>query len=161
MSLRVFPLIAALALSAPAFAQHAAHHDLSQRWLPTETRIVLPVSACDVGEAACAVVLPETAGGGQLVAEITPRPVEPLTPFAISVKTEGLAVSAIQADFSGVKMDMGPNEVALKAAEDGKSFTGKATIPVCRSGKMRWQMTLLVSAGDKTLVVPFQFSAAR
>jgi hypothetical protein len=169
------PLAALLAGLAPAaFAQHGGHapkmensmqhemqHDLQSRWVPSENTVVLPVSPCDVGESACAVALPEAAGGGKLIAEITPRPIEPLAPFAISAKFEGIAPSSAKADFSGVKMDMGPNEAALKPDASGRHFTGRAIIPICRSGKMRWQMTLLVEAGGKTIVAPFQFSAAR
>jgi hypothetical protein len=61
-------------------------------------------------------------------------------------------------DFAGVSMNMGFNRPALVPAGPGQ-FTGQATLPVCVTGRMTWQATVLVEAGRTRIAVPFRFDA--
>jgi hypothetical protein len=55
-------------------------------------------------------------------------------------------------------MNMGFNRPALAPAGPGR-FAGQATLPVCVTGRMTWQATVLVEAGRTRIAVPFRFDA--
>lgn len=114
----------------------------------------LAVAACDLNRGACSVDLP---GGGRLTAEITPRPIPVLKPLAVRLTLAGRKVDAARLEFSGVEMDMGFNQVVLTATDGG--FVGSASLPVCVSGRMRWQAVFHIEGPDGRLDVPFQFDS--
>lgn len=120
----------------------------------------LPVSPCDLNQGACTVALP---GGGRLVASIGPRPIPVLKPLHIEVNVQGRSVSGVRLDFSGVDMDMGFNQTELKPGESSRAgelrFTGRGNLPVCVTGKMRWQVIFILDEGGASLAVPFHFDA--
>jgi hypothetical protein len=62
----------------------------------------------------------------------------------------------VEIDFAGVDMDMGYNRPLLQEATDGV-FKGEATLPVCVTGRMTWQATVLVEIGRTRIAVPFRF----
>lgn len=114
----------------------------------------LAVSACDLNRGACQVELP---GGGRLTAEITPRPIPVLKPLAVRLTVAGRRIDAVRLEFSGVEMDMGFNQSVLAATDGG--FVGTASLPVCVSGRMRWQAVFHIEGPDGRLDVPFQFDS--
>ena len=69
---------------------------------------------------------------------------------------EDPAIRVVVIDFSGVDMDMGYNRPLLQEATDGV-FKGEATLPVCVTGRMTWQATVLVETGRTRIAVPFRF----
>lgn len=117
--------------------------------------LTLPVPACDLNQGPCRVALP---GGGHLVAEISPWPIPVLKPLSVKVSLEGYEASAVLLDFSGVEMDMGFNQVSLEAGPLGQ-FSGRGNLPVCVTGRMRWQASFILQGPGGRLAVPFHFDS--
>lgn len=129
-------------------------YKLSPRDTPTG-EIRLPVSACNPSTSVCTADLPE---GGQLTFSVEPRPIKPLQPLHLKVTTTGREIQRIEVDFNGTDMDMGRNRVSL--SHDDQGFSGQAMLPVCVTGTMSWNATLLLTAGSSRLAVPFHFVVA-
>lgn len=129
---------------------------LAPRWLP-ETEMTLPPQTCDLNRVDCEASLP---GGGQVRLGLRPQPVPLLEPIRVEVVVHGIGAERVELDFAGADMDMGPNRVSLKSEGDNR-FAGTATLPVCVSGRMRWQVAVLFSAGRQRVGVPFMFETAR
>jgi hypothetical protein len=55
-------------------------------------------------------------------------------------------------------MNMGLHHLALSEYGSGR-FAGETTLPVCVTGKMVWQATVLVAAERKNISVPFRFES--
>jgi hypothetical protein len=55
---------------------------------------------------------------------------------------------------------MGYNRPLLAAAKEAGTFAGQGNLPVCITGTMIWQATVLVSSGGKNIAVPFRFESA-
>jgi len=64
----------------------------------------------------------------------------------------------VEVDFAGTAMNMGFNRPQLKRLASGR-YEGQTTLPVCVSGAMEWQATVIVTAGDKVIAVPFRFDS--
>lgn len=131
-------------------------YKLSPMLLPKSDLTVNPDPTCDLQRQACAVALPE---GGRLEVSFGTRPVPLVKPFALAVRVSGMEASRVEIDFEGAEMKMGLNRPLLKAAGDGR-FIGEATLPVCVTGAMEWQATVLVEDGRRHIAVPFRFSTA-
>lgn len=119
--------------------------------------VVPPSPGCDVGQGPCSARLPS---GALLHLEISPRPVPVLIPFDVSVSLEaGMREGSGQpeVDFAGVAMDMGVNRIHLSPAGNGR-FIGKATLPVCVTGRMLWRATVRVDDAGRRIAVPFDFA---
>lgn len=119
------------------------------------TDVSLPVSTCDLGATPCRIALPE---GGQVEFAIDPRPVPALKPLRLLAIASGTDVRKIEVDFAGVDMKMGYNRPALENLGDGR-FSGQANLPVCITGKMQWQATVIIEAGSSVVAAPFIFDA--
>lgn len=117
--------------------------------------ITLPLSDCDLNQERCTVALPD---GNSLSIDISPRPIPPLKPLDIQVRLQGVAAKGVQLEFTGVKMDMGFNRSTLKAIAPDH-FVGQGNLPVCMTGRMRWQATIFVETARGTLAIPFQFDS--
>ncbi|WP_263769226.1 hypothetical protein [Propionivibrio soli] len=115
----------------------------------------LPVAACDLNNSTCTVPLPEA---GEIVVDITPRPIPAVKPLAVSVKLSDTQAEKLEVDFQGVDMDMGYNRTPLTA--NGSRFTGQAMLPVCVTGRMKWAATFIITRNGKRLAVPFHFDVA-
>ncbi|MFN4148266.1 MAG: hypothetical protein ACK4E4_01795, partial [Rhodocyclaceae bacterium] len=102
----------------------------------------------------CSANLPE----GRLSFALMPRPIPVATPLDVEVELEGLHAERVKVDFAGVEMSMGYNRQTLRALGNGR-FAGKATLPVCVTGRMLWQATVLVETGSQRIAVPFRFEA--
>ena len=119
-----------------------------------KTDVALPISSCDPGKQACVATLPD---GGQLEFSIEPRPVPALKPLKLQVTLKGSEARRIEVDFAGTDMKMGYNRPALEG-EHGR-YIGQAHLPVCITGKMEWEATVLVETSKALVAIPFRFEA--
>lgn len=130
-------------------------YKLSPMLLPKADVTVQPDPACNLQQQACAVSLPN---GGKVELAMGTRPVPLVKPFAVQVATSGFAPARIEVDFTGIDMNMGYNRPQLVARGAG-SYVGEATLPVCITGGMDWQATVLVETGSERIAIPYRFSA--
>ncbi|MGE5493090.1 MAG: hypothetical protein ACM31P_17585 [Actinomycetota bacterium] len=114
---------------------------------------VQPAPGCDLQRAPCEATLP---GGGTVRFSITPRPIPMVAPLQLEAEVTGREASKVEVDFAGVDMNMGLNRPQLQAAGGGR-FTGQGTLPVCVTGTMDWQATLVVETDRERIAVPFRF----
>ena len=122
----------------------------------TKTDLTIePIAGCDLNQQACAAELP---AGARLELAITPQPIPLVKPLQVTVRITGMVANTVEIDFSGHAMDMGYNRKTLVADGQG-GFRGEAMLPVCVSGRMVWQATLVVSRGGQRIAVPFRFTA--
>lgn len=129
-------------------------------WLAAEpgTTVNVPVdTACNLQAGPCVSAIP---GGGRIELSLTPHPIPLLRPLAISVKLEGLDARAVEVDFAGVDMNMGFNRPQLKSQGNGL-YRGETTLPVCITGRMAWQASVMVTTDKVKAVAPFRFITAR
>lgn len=126
--------------------------------LPKADITATPDPACDLQRGACRVALPS---GGSLSFALTPRPIPVVAPLEMAVELEGASADRVAVDFAGVSMNMGFNRPGLVpvAGSEGRRFTGQATLPVCVTGRMTWQATVLVESGAQRIAVPYRFDA--
>jgi hypothetical protein len=130
-------------------------YKLSPLLLPRADLTVMPEPGCDLHRKACAANL---ADGGRVELSILPRPIPMLTTLQVEVKGTGIDVARVDVDFAGVDMNMGLNRPALVAAGPGL-FRGEAALPVCVTGNMQWQATVLVESPRSRIAVPFRFDS--
>lgn len=133
----------------------AVGYKLSPLLLPKADLFVQPDPGCDLHRAACTATLPE---GGRLTFSLTPRPIPVAEPLDVEVILEGPGAERVKVDFAGVEMSMGYNRPALRALTPYR-HAGQATLPVCVTGRMLWQATVLVESGAQRIAVPFRFEA--
>ena len=91
---------------------------------------------------------------------LMPRPIPVIEPIQVEVTLEGVDANRVSVDFAGVSMNMGLNRQQLEKQAAGR-FVGRATLPVCITGTMIWEATVLVEAGRKRIAVPFRFEVGR
>lgn len=127
-------------------------YKLSPMLLPKADLTVQPDPACDLQHQACAVELP---GGGRVELSSGVRPVPMVKPFEIEVATAGLAPTRVEVDFAGVDMNMGYNRPQLAARGNGR-YAAEATLPVCITGLMDWQVTVLIETGSQRIAIPYR-----
>ncbi|MDD2884184.1 MAG: hypothetical protein PHT48_03955 [Dechloromonas sp.] len=113
----------------------------------------LPLAACDLQQTACDLDL---GGGARLHLDVGKRPVPLVQPFAVRLQVEGMAAKSAVLDFTGVDMNMGINRFDLQPAGAGL-FEGSASLPVCVSGQMLWQLQVVIHSDRERLAVPFRF----
>ena len=130
-------------------------YKLSPMLLPKVDVTVQPDSSCDLQQQACTVKLPN---GGEVTLAMGTRPVPMVKPFEVQVTTSGFTPGRIDIDFAGVDMNMGYNRPELLARGNGRFTTG-ATLPVCITGLMDWQVTLLIERGSESIAIPFRLIA--
>lgn len=130
-------------------------YKLSPLLLPKADVRVTPEPGCDLHRRACAARLPD---GARIELSIAPRPIPMVTPLQVEVRTPGLEAVKVEVDFAGVDMNMGFNRPELAASGPGL-FRAEAMLPVCVTGKMAWQATVIVEAGRQRIAVPFRFNS--
>ncbi len=121
--------------------------------LPKSDIQVTADAACDLNLGACATALPD---GGSLEVEISPRPVPLVRNIAIAVRGPA-AGRRVWADFAGVGMNMGENRPELVRGADG-IWRGETALPVCITGAMPWDLTLIVESPGKRLHLTHRFA---
>lgn len=127
---------------------------LSPMLLPKADVTVMPDPACDLQKQACTVTLP---AGGKVELSLGDRSIPLVKPFGIRVMTKGFSASRVEVDFVGVDMNMGYNRPQLAAQGEGR-YAGEATLPVCITGHMDWQATVLIETGSERIAVPYRFA---
>lgn len=124
-----------------------------------KTDVVLPMSTCDLGKQACVTTLPD---GGQLEFSIEPRPIPALKPLKLRAAVKGSEVRKIEVDFAGTEMKMGYNRPTLEseAGQTGpdKRFAGQGVLPICITGTMEYDATVLVETGGELVAIPFRIT---
>lgn len=132
-----------------------AGYKLSPLLLPKSDLSVAPDPVCNLNQSACTATLP---GGARLRLALEPHPIPVAAPIEASVALEGASADSVAIDFAGVGMNMGLNRPVL-AASGGGRFAAQVTLPVCVTGRMEWQATVLVENGRQRIAVPFRFEA--
>ena len=128
-------------------------YKLSPLLLPKSDLTVQPDAACDLHRQACAVQLP---GGGRVELAAGVQPIPMLKPFPVIVTVSGVDPAKVEVDFAGVDMNMGLNRPQLQASGNGR-FVAEASLPVCVSGQMDWQATVLLDTGSERIAIPYRF----
>lgn len=130
-------------------------YKLSPLLMPRADVVIPPDPACDLQRQGCAVDLP---GGGRLELMMGTRPVPMVRPFPVEVLVRGAVPRRVEVDFAGVDMNMGLNRPQLAARGDGR-YLGEATLPVCITGHMDWQVTVLLDNGRERIAIPYRFTS--
>lgn len=128
-------------------------YKLSPLLMPRADVTITPAAGCDLHKTPCSAPLPD---GGRLTLSLMPRPIPLTQPIEMTVSVEGMSTDRVQVDFAGVDMAMGFNRPTLKSNGPGQ-FAGLTTLPVCVTGRMTWQATVLLETGKQRLAVPFRF----
>ncbi len=123
--------------------------------LPQADLTVTPEAGCDLHRQACSARLPD---GGRMELSILPRPIPMVTTLQVEVKTMGYAADRVEVDFAGVDMNMGLNRFVLAPTTAG-NFSAEAALPVCVTGNMQWQATVLLDGGRSRIAIPFRFGS--
>ena len=140
-----------LALLATAFLGYR----YSPLLLPKSDASATPDPACDLHRQACGATLPD---GGRVELAITPQPIPMVQPFTVEVRVAGSAAQTAAVDFAGVDMNMGYNRPQLAAAGPGR-FSASASLPVCITGQMACQATVLLETERQRIAIPFRFDS--
>lgn len=130
-------------------------YKLSPVLLPKADVTVFPDPTCNLQKQACAVTLPS---GGRVELSMGGKPIPLLKPFEVQVATNGFSPNRIEVDFTGIDMNMGQNRPELVKRGEGR-FSGEVTLPVCITGHMEWQATLLIETGRERVAVPYRFTS--
>jgi len=125
--------------------------------LQPKADVAIPLSKCNLNLHSCATNLP---GGGSVEFSVEPRPVPVVRPLALRVTVAGIEPEKVEVDFAGTAMNMGFNRPQLQRAAPGR-YEGRTTLPVCVSGTMEWQATVMLTVGDRVIALPFRFDAGR
>ncbi|MGB5207131.1 MAG: hypothetical protein WBN76_05400, partial [Azonexus sp.] len=104
---------------------------------------------------ACTVTLPS---GGTVELAMGTRPIPMVKPFEVQVTTSGFSPGRVEVDFAGIEMNMGLNRPELAAHGNGR-FAAQVTLPVCITGAMDWQVTVLIENGSERIAIPWRFSS--
>jgi len=118
--------------------------------------VTLPPSTCDLGRTPCIVTLPD---GETVEMAIEPRPVPAMKPLRITAQAHGDDVRAVAIDFAGVDMKMGFNRPQLTPAGNGR-FETTTSLPICTTGTMHWQATVIIETRRARVAVPFRFESS-
>ena len=127
---------------------------LSPMLLPKADVTVQPDPVCSLQREACSVKLPS---GGEVQLAMGTRPVPLVKPFEVEVTTRGLSPVRVEVDFAGTEMNMGLNRPQLALRSDG-SYVAEVSLPVCITGQMDWQATVLIETGSERVAIPYRFS---
>ena len=129
-------------------------YKMSPMLLPKADVTVQPDPVCNLQREACSVALPS---GGKVQFAMGTRPVTLVKPFEVQVTTSGFSPTRVEVDFAGIDMNMGLNRPQL-AARGAGSYTAEVTLPVCITGSMDWQATVLIETGGERVAIPYRFS---
>lgn len=129
-------------------------YKLSPMLLPKADVTVQPDPVCNLQREACAVKLPT---GGTVTLTMGTRPIPLVKSFEVEVATSGLSPARVEVDFSGVDMNMGLNRPELTARRPG-SYVAQVSLPVCVTGSMDWQATVLLDTGGERVAIPYRFT---
>ena len=129
-------------------------YKMSPMLLPKADVTIQPDPVCNLQREACSVALPS---GGKIQLAMATRPVPLVKPFEVQVTTSGFSPTRVEVDFAGIDMNMGLNRPQLAARGEGL-YAAEVTLPVCITGHMDWQATVLVESGSERIAIPYRFS---
>ena len=118
---------------------------------------IKPDKSCDLQKSACKLALPE---GGEVTLSIEPRPIPLVKQLNISVNAQTIKPDSVVVDFKGTTMNMGPNNVTLKAQTE-EFFSGNGMLPVCVRNRMEWQADVYLKTEKGIIVAPFIFETVK
>lgn len=130
-------------------------YKLSPILLPKADVTVRPDPACNLQRESCAVELPS---GGRVELSSSVLPIPMVRSFEIRVATSGFTPGKVEVDFAGIDMNMGLNRPELALRAPGQ-YAAEVSLPVCITGLMDWQVTVLVETGAERIAIPYRFSA--
>jgi len=112
---------------------------------------------CDLRQGGCRALLP---GNAAVRFSITPHDIPLFQPLQLEVVVDGLAADAVEIDFAGVDMNMGPNHVRLSRSDSGR-FTGEGILPACIRDRMTWQATVKLDTDAGLYAAVYRFDSFR
>ena len=119
---------------------------------------VLPLDeTCSLSRETCSARLPD---GGSLKFSIGPRPVPLLQTLTLEIRISDSDAHPIEVGFTGVDVPMAFSRSYPAPATDGV-YTAQTMLPLCASGRMVWQASVLLEKGDGRILVPFRFETER
>ena len=130
-------------------------YKFSPMLLPKADVTVQPDAACDLQRGPCGIDLP---GGGHVELSSSVLPIPMVKPFEIRVATRGISPGRVEVDFAGIDMNMGLNRPELVQRAPGQ-YAAEVSLPVCITGLMDWQATVLIETGSQRLAIPFRFAS--
>lgn len=130
-------------------------YKLSPVLLPKADVTVFPDPICNLQHEACAVTIPS---GGTVTLSLGTRPVPLIKPFNVEVVTTGFTPTRVEVDFAGIDMNMGMNRAELVPTVPGR-YVGEITLPVCITGWMDWQATVLVDTSAGQILIPYRLTS--
>jgi len=108
---------------------------------------------CDVRAGPCTA---RFADGGDVTLEVDPRGIPVMQPLVLQVTIQGIEVSAVAVDFTGVDMNMGYNRPSLAPVGSG-SWQGAGMLPTCVRARMLWEAKVLLTTPRGLFAAPFRF----
>ncbi|MBZ0105607.1 MAG: hypothetical protein K8H84_08240 [Sulfuricella denitrificans] len=114
-------------------------------------------ASCSLSRETCALTLPD---GGRIEFVLGPRPVPLLSPLKLEVHISGSSARPLEVDFSGVSFPMAFNRAFLTPSGKG-IYSAQTSLPICTSGRMTWQATVLLESGARQMLAPFRFETER
>lgn len=127
-------------------------YKLSPMLLPKADLTIRPEAACDLNHQVCSALLP---GGARVELSSSVHPVPMVKPFQVQVTISGLTPARVEVDFSGIDMNMGVNRPQLADQGSGR-FVAEVSLPVCITGQMDWQVTVLIETGRQRIAIPYR-----
>ncbi|MCL2525043.1 MAG: hypothetical protein FWF20_12180 [Betaproteobacteria bacterium] len=129
-------------------------YKLSPLLLPRSDVVIQPDPTCSLQRGSCRVALP---AGGSVELTMGSLPIPLARPFEVRLVIEGLAPARVEVDFAGVDMNMGYNRTRFAERGNGL-YAADVTLPVCITGMMEWQATVLIEAGGQRIAIPWRFA---
>lgn len=119
---------------------------------------LLPLDeTCSLSREACTMRLPD---GGTLEISLGPRPIPLLRPLTLEIRISGSNARPVEVDFTGIDVPMAFNRVYLKPGAEGV-YAAQAALPLCASGRMAWQASVLLENNQGHFLAPFRFETNR
>lgn len=122
--------------------------------LPKSDVVATVEPGCNLHRGPCFASLP---GGGRIELSIEPRPIPTVQPLTVRIGVGGIEARSAAIDFAGIGMNMGYNRPTLDAVAGG--FAGGASLPVCITGSMSWEATVLLETDRLRIAAPFRFDS--
>lgn len=114
-------------------------------------------TGCNPHQRSCSQPLP---GGGRVVLDLTPKPLDFSHPIRIAVRLENAGAGdtdEVAVDFAGLDFPTSFDRALLKPVGDGR-FEGELEIPTCLFPPLDWQASVLLGKGETRRVAPFLFN---
>jgi len=127
------------------------------RGTPAEAVIIDAAEGCDIAVGSCVTELPD---GGELLFEITPRPIPLMQPLSVVARVSDSRLQPSRLDITGLNMEMGLNRTKLVLQQAGQ-WQGETILPICSQRRMHWQAALLLNGADRQFRLIYRFHTLR